>query len=248
MTTVLALLSVIIVSLLSLIGILFFSLNAKRLETILIYLVSLAAGAFFGDVFLHLIPGVIQQHGWNLAVSFYVLAGIVAFLVLEKIIHWHHCHEPAGDHHPHSFATMSLVGDGIHNFVDGVIIAASYLVSVPLGIATTIAVICHEIPQEITDFGILLYGGYSKKRALVVNLLSALTAILGAVLTLLIHRSADTAVNILIPLAIGGFIYIAGSDLVPQIQKHESLKKSVLGVLMFILGIASMAALLLLES
>ncbi len=199
-------------------------------------------------MFLHLIPGLINQCSWNLAISFYVLAGIVLFLILEKIIHWHHCHQPAGANHPHSFATMNLIGDGIHNFVDGVIIAASYLVSIQLGIATTIAVICHEIPQEITDFGILLYGGYSKTRALIVNFLSATTAILGTVLTLLIHRSIDTAVNILIPLAIGGFIYIAGSDLVPQIQKHESLKKSVLGVMMFILGIVTMAALLLLES
>ena len=240
-----AIVSVIIVSCISFIGVAFLSLNAKILERALLYLVSFAAGAFFGDVFLHLIPETVNgSGGWSIAFSLYSLAGIVFFLIIEKFIHWRHCHYPTSAEHPHPFAMMNLIGDGLHNFIDGMVIGASYLVSIPLGIATTIAVILHEIPQEIGDFGVLLHGGFSKKKAIMFNFLSATASIIGAIASLLVSAFTPALIDILIPFAIGCFLYIAGSDLIPEIQKEPALAKPYAQVLMFILGICLMAVLL----
>jgi zinc and cadmium transporter len=244
-----SLISVFIVSLISLIGVITLSIKTKKLSSFLIYLISFSAGTLLGDAFIHLLPEAVENYGLTLNLSFSILAGIIVFFILEKIIHWQHCHGTITEaHHIHPFAYMNLVGDAIHNFLDGIIIAASYLISIPAGIATTIAVLFHEIPQEIGDFGVLLHGGFSKNKALVVNFLSALTAILGAVLTLWLGTSIANLESILVPIAIGGFIYIASSDLIPQLHKHsDTIGKSLLQLLAFIAGIAVMAALLLLE-
>src|SRR3989344_8080294 len=148
--------SVLIVSVISLVGVFTLAINQKRLNKILLYLVSFSAGALLGDVFIHLIPQLIEENNFTLKTSFFALGGIVIFFTIEKIVHWQHCHMPQTKDHTHPFAIVNLVGDGVHNFLDGLIIGASYIVSLPVGIATTVAVIFHEIPQEIGDFGVLL--------------------------------------------------------------------------------------------
>lgn len=240
-------LSVLVVSLISLIGIVTLSINTKRLHKILLYLVSFAAGALLGDVFIHLIPELIEEGNFTLQTSFLILGGILIFFSIEKIVHWQHCHIPQNGGHNHPFVVTNLVGDGVHNFLDGLIIGASYLVNIPVGIATTIAVIFHEIPQEIGDFGVLLHGGFSKSKALLFNFLSALTAVAGGLIAVLASGIIPSITNYLIPLTIGGFIYIAGSDLIPELHKNFETKKSLFQIIALILGIAVMASLLLLE-
>ena len=239
--------SVLIVSLISFIGIFTFSLKAEKLKKILIYFVAFSAGALFAGAFLHLIPEVVEKAGFSLRIPIFILLGIILFFIIEKIVGWNHCHKPIAKNHVHSFAIMNLVGDMFHNFLDGLIIAASYLISIPLGIATTIAVVIHEIPQEISDFGILLHGGFSRKKALLINFATALTAVLGAIIGLLLSGFIEGVEFVLVPIAAGGFIYIAGSDLIPELHKEFQLKKSIWQLVVFILGILVMVGLLFLE-
>lgn len=234
--------SVLAVSVVSLVGILFFSASQKTLKSLLPYAVSFSAGALFGDAFIHLLPEAVEKNGFGLMVSIYLLCGIILSFIVEKVIHWRHCHFPHT--HKHSFALMNLYGDVIHNFIDGLIIAASYLASIPVGIATTLAVVFHEIPQEIGDFGVLVQGGFSKKKALLFNFAVSLTAIIGAVFALLLNNAVPATNAFLIPFAAGGFIYIAGSDLIPELHKEVEVKKSILQLATFVLGILVMVALL----
>lgn len=239
--------SVLAVSIIALIGIFFLSLKSDKLEKLLVYMISFSAGALLGDAFIHLLPEAVELSGFSLTVSFSVLAGIGFSFTAEKVIHWRHCHHPTTQKHPHHLSKMNLVGEGVHNFIDGIIIATSYLISIPVGIATTIAVVFHEIPQEISDFGVLVYGGYSKTKALLANFLIALTAILGAVITLLIGIKSQNLLIFLIPFAAGNFIYIAGSDLIPELHKETRLRVSIPQLLLFILGILVMLVLIFLE-
>lgn len=241
------LVSVMLVSLISFIGVVTLSMNAERLKQILIYLVSLSAGALFGDAFIHLLPEIVEETGWELTTSLSIMGGILTFFVLEKILHWHHYHLPHTKEQIHPFAVMNLIGDGVHNFIDGLIIGASYLVSIPVGMATTIAVGVHEIPQEIGDFGVLLHGGFSKGKAVFYNFLSALMAFLGAIVSLVLSTVVGNVTTYLIPFAAGGFIYIAGSDLIPELHKEVKVKKSLIQFIAFIVGILVMFALLGLE-
>ena len=248
MSTILyIIISVLLVSLISFVGVFTLSLNTKKLQKILLYLISFSAGALLGDTFLHLLPEIVEKNNFTIQISIYTLSGILIFFILEKFIHWQHCHgHITEENHIHPFAYTNLIGDGLHNFIDGIIIAASYLVSIPVGIATTIAVALHEIPQEIGDFGVLLHGGFTKKKALLLNFASALVALLGAILTILLGSSIKNIETILIPIAAGGFIYIAASDLIPEIHKTTGFKKSIIQLLSLILGITIMAALLFL--
>lgn len=241
------LIAVIIVSLISLVGVFALSIRQEKLEKFLIYLVSLSAGTLFGDAFIHLIPEAYEGNDGSLAISLYILSGIVAFFMMEKFVHWQHCHHIPSERHPHPFSYSILIGDGLHNFIDGMIIAAGFVVSVPLGIATTIAVVFHEIPQEIGNFGSLLYGGFSKMKALLFNFLTALTAIAGALVVLIINFDTVEITNFLVPFAAGGFVYVAGSDLIPELHKNTEPKKSFWQLATFIMGIGLMAALLILE-
>ena len=241
------LISVLVISLLAFIGIISLAVNTKRLKTVLIYLISFSAGALFGDAFIHLLPEIVESYGFSLTVSLGVLGGIVIFFVLEKIIHWQHCHLPITEEHVHPFAYMNLIGDALHNFIDGIIIAASYVISIPAGLATTLAVALHEIPQEIGDFGVLLYSGFSRSKALVLNFISALAAVLGAVLALWATTAVEQIEMLLVPIAVGGFIYIAGSDLIPELHKETRLRRSIMQIVAFLLGIGVMSILLLLE-
>ena len=204
-----SLVSVLIVSLISFVGVLTLSIKADKLKKILLYMVSFSAGALFGDAFIHLLPEVIGEFGFGVNISIYVLLGIGFSFVIEKFVQWRHCHIPTSKQHIHPFAMMNLFGDGVHNFIDGVIIGASYLASIQVGIATTIAVILHELPQEIGDFGVLLHGGFSKGKALFFNFITALTAIFGAVVALVIGSFVENITIFLVPFAAGTFIYIA---------------------------------------
>ena len=230
--------SVIVVSLISLVGVLTFSLKKEDLNKVLMYLVSFSAGGLFGDSFIHLIPEAARESGFGMHISLYILLGIIISLVVEKFLQWRHCHIPTSDEHPHSFAYINLVGDGVHNMIDGIIIGGAYLTSTSLGVATTIAVCLHEIPQEIGDFGVLVYAGMTRRRALLLNLVSASTAILGVVIALTLSAYMDNLVALLLPFAAGNFIYIAGSDLVPELQDEKQLSSSLVQLALMVLGLA----------
>ena len=237
--------SVLFVSLLSFVGVLFIAIKEEKLKKILLFLVSFAAGGLLGDSFIHLLPEAIKESGFTLGVSLAVLVGLLLFFVLEKFICWRHCHIPTSKSHPHPVVFMNLIGDGFHNFIDGAVISASFLTSFSLGIATTLAVVLHEIPQEIGDFGVLLHGGLSKTKALIFNFASALAAVGGAILVLILGERIVGVSQLLIPFTAGGFIYIAGSDLIPELHKETNLAKSLIQMVGLILGIGVMLVLLL---
>ncbi len=245
---ILSIVAVIAVSLLSLIGILTLWLNDKTLRKILLYLVSFSAGSLFGDAFIHLIPEAMETNASALNVSILILSGIFISFIVERFLQWRHCHIPTSKEHPHSFAYMNFFGDATHNLIDGIIIGGSFLVSIPLGMATTLAVIFHEIPQELGDFGVLVYGGFKKRKALWLNFLTALTAIAGALISLTIGTMMENYVPLIIPFAAGNFIYIAGSDLIPELRKDSpEPKKSILQMASLILGVIVMLLLTLIE-
>lgn len=242
-TILYTLISVGLISLVSLISIYALGLSEKLLKKILLYMVSFSTGALFGGALFHLLPEIVHEHGFTFEISLYIIIGILFSFIIEKFIHWRHCHKAEHiKNHVHSFAYMNLFGDGVHNFIDGLIIGASYLISIPVGITTTIAVILHEIPQEIGDFGVLLHGGFTKKKALLLNFLTALTAVLGAVLALIIGSYSEHLTTFLIPFAVGSFLYIAAADLIPELHKETDTKKSFLQLIMLVLGIAVIAS------
>lgn len=229
--------SVLAVSLVSLVGIVTLLLRRTLLRRILFVLVSFAVGGLFGGAFFHLIPESVEHMGIQRS-SVYVMMGIVAFFVLEKFIHWRHCH--AEDDRTHPFVAMNLIGDSVHNFMDGLLIGASYLADIGLGIATTTAIIFHEIPQELGDFGVFVHGGCSARRALAYNFLSALTAVFGAVIALIVGAEVHGFSAVLVPVAAGGFIYIAGSDLIPELKHNVSVRHSVLQLAAILAGLVIM--------
>ena len=239
-----ALISVLVVSLISLVGVFTLSLKEEKIKKYVGVFISLAVGALLGDAFIHIIPEAFETSA-HLA-GILIIAGILIFFILEKFLHWHH-HEDDKETHTHPVGKLVLFSDGIHNLIDGIIIGASFLVSIPIGIATTIAVILHEIPQEIGDFAVLIHSGFTKKRALWLNFLSALMAIIGVIISFILGTSAESFVSYFLPIAAGGFIYIAVADLIPELQKNKKLKQSILQIIIVIIGILSMLALTLLE-
>ena len=243
-----SLVSVAIVSLISLIGTLTFSLKEEDLKRMLLYLVSFSAGGLFGDAFIHLIPEAMEDSSFRIHASLLIIFGIFFSFALERFLQWRHCHILTSHEHPHPFAYMNLLGDTVHNFIDGLVIGGSYLVSIPLGVASTLAVVFHEIPQEIGDFGVLIYGRFPKSKALFFNFLTALAAILGAILALSFGFLVKGSIPILIPFAAGNFIYIAGSDLIPEIRREQpETLKSALQLTAIALGILIMFLLVFLE-
>lgn len=239
--------SVGIVSVVSLVGVFVIAVNEARLKSVLVFLVSFAVGGLFGDVFIHILPDVFENAPSRLSASFGILAGILLFFILEKFIYWRHCHSGVCLVHDRPLAILNLVGDGLHNLVDGVMIGASYSVNVTLGLTTTLAVILHEIPQEIGDYAILLSCGLSRAKALFFNFLCALLSVAGTFLALSVGQKIHDFPMWVLPLTAGGFIYIAGSDLIPELHKEVRFSRSLLQLLSVILGIGVMALLLLLE-
>ena len=219
------------------IAVLFMFFKKEILDKILIFLVSLSAGALMGGAFLHLLPEASEVMSIDSLFGVFLISFIIFFLI-EKILHWRHCHE--ADCPVHTFGYMNLVGDSIHNFIDGLVIASVFMVDIRLGIVTTLAVAIHEIPQEIGDYGVLIYAGFKKKTALILNYVVALTVVLGGIAGYLLFSSLENFLPFLMPFAAGGFVYIAASDLMPEIRKESNLKKSIISFFVFILGITIM--------
>jgi zinc and cadmium transporter len=238
-----AIISVIVVSLVSLVGLATIPVKPEYIKRHIYIIVSLAVGALLGDAFIHLLPEGFEIFDNKVLFSLLIIAGILIFFIIEKYLHWHHHGED--EEHDHPVGKMVLLSDSIHNLIDGMIIASSYMISVEVGIATTLAVILHEIPQEIGDFGILMHYGYSKSRALWLNFISALTAVVGALIVFLIGQNSETVSLWLIPIAGGGFIYIALSDLIPELHKKSgNLAHSLLQIIMILIGVGTMLTLL----
>ncbi|MBI5139755.1 ZIP family metal transporter [Candidatus Nomurabacteria bacterium] len=240
-----ALLGVVVVSLVSLVGVFTLSIKEEVIRKYIFFLVSLAVGALLGDVFIHLIPEAFETFKNPLVFSLLIIGGIILFFILEKFLHWHHHGDDTQNIHP--VGKLVLFSDGVHNFIDGVIIGISFMASFPLGVATTLAVILHEIPQEIGDFAVLLHAGYTRKRALWLNFLSALTAVLGTLTAFVLGEAGESFTNWVLPLAAGGFIYIAMTDLIPELQKTKEKNQSFLQIFSLILGVVLMVGLVFLE-
>ncbi len=228
-----------LVSLVSLVGIFTLAIKEKFLPKILFCLIGFSAGALIGSAFLHILPECLENNQSNSVFS-YLILGIIIFFIMERFLHWRHCHEE-GMCRTHAFTYLTLVGDGFHNFIDGMVIAASFVVSFQLGVVTTLAIILHEIPQELSDFAILVYGGFTHKKALLFNFASALMAMLGACVGYFINDYIQGFSNLILPLTAGGFIYIATSDLIPELHKEKDLKRSMAAFSAFLLGIVFMA-------
>jgi zinc and cadmium transporter len=238
------LVSVIIVSLISIIVALPLIIKKKISKRTLLFFLSISVGVLLSTVFMDFLPEV-MSHDYSIKIAFFILFGFLVMFILEKFVHFHHhkkCEDDnCGHGHAYNLAPINLIGDGIHNFIDGLVIAGSYAVDITLGITATISIIFHEIPQEIADFGVLLYSGMSKKKALLFNLLSAATAIIGTITGIILIGKLDGFIDFIIPFAAGNFIYIAASNLVPQLHRHCKLKDSLLHLFAIVLGISIIA-------
>lgn len=242
--------SVIVVSLVSFVGVALFLWDERVIRRVTLYLVSFSTGAILGDVFLHMLPEILEESGresFSLALRS-VLVGVVLSFALEKLIRWRHCHHfPLHDHdhdHCHAAGLMTLLGDGVHNFIDGVIIAVSFLAGPQIGITSTLAVIFHEIPQEVGNFAVLLHDGYSRGRALFFNFLSALMALFGVLVVVIAEFPAAYLPIALLPFAAGNFLYIAGADLIPELHRESGFRQALLQLLSMVAGIGVMWLLL----
>jgi len=203
-------------------------------------LVAYATGTLLGAAFLGMIPKALERVA-PLAVSGTVLAGIVLFFLLEKLVLWRHCHDRDCAVHGRQGGKLILIGDAFHNFVDGVVIAAAFLISVPVGIATALAVIAHEIPQELGDFAILLASGMAKSRAFATNLLSSLATIPGVLLGWFWLDEMRGAIPYILALSAASFIYIAVADLVPGLHQRTGARATLLQLALMLAGIATIA-------
>lgn len=242
------------IALLSLTGIAFLFLGGRKPGRWLLSLVALSTGAMLGNAVFHLLPESIESGelaGLDLMQTLLVLVGgfVLSFL-FEQAFSAHHCHSDAHhgsevpSHHCHEeirpFAPLVLWTDALHNFIDGLIIAASFSVSPALGVTTTLAVALHEVPQELGDFAVLVYGGYRRKRALALNFLSASTVVVGGVAGYYLASGVSSAIPILLPFAAGSFLYVAAADLLPELKHDEDARETALHVTIFLLGLAMM--------
>jgi len=234
MNYIIAIIASIVVSLGSFVGAITLLLNEKVLNKVLVVLISFSAGVLIGGTFLHLIPEAVEHGSDKVDIFSLVILGFVLFFLLEKYFYWRHCHKGEQcEIHTHPVAYLILLGDGIHNFIDGIIIGSSFYTDIKLGVISTLMIILHEIPQELGDFGVLLYGGLTKFKALFYNFLSAVTAILGTIIGFFVSQNVHNVVVYLLPVAAGGFIYTAASDLVPAIQKQKELKTANISLFLF---------------
>lgn len=225
-----------LVSLMSFCGVLFLVFKRNFLEKILIFLIAFSAGSMMGSAFFDLIPESMEIMPTD-KVFIYLVVGFCLFFLLEKIFYWRHCHDLEGKCKEHAFSYLNLIGDGFHNFIDGIVIAASFAIDVKLGITTTVAVLLHELPQEIGDFSVLVYGGMNKIKALFFNFLSGFLAVIGVFVFDIFKSQAIFTSGFIVPIAAGGFLYISASDLIPQLHQHKEIKSSALNYIFFVLGI-----------
>jgi zinc and cadmium transporter len=250
-TVVSAIAASLAVSVCSLSGLFALWLQPETLKRIVPYLVALAVGVLLGDAFIHLIPDAVNRHGSVAEVCLMTLVGVFCFFVLEKFVRWRHDHRQDFSTTPDDIrpmAKMNLVGDAIHNFVDGILIGGSFLVDPAIGVTTTLAIIAHEIPQEIGDVGALVYGGYSPKQAVLFNYYCSLTVLAGAIFTLLLSQIAESSLLFLLPIAAGGFIYIAATDMIPALHEHSTIPNLIGQSTIFALGIGFMQSIIVLEN
>lgn len=215
---------------------LFFS--EATLKKILLPLVALAAGTLLGGALLHMIPAAIEESGNQPEIYLWILVGFTLFLALEQFLHWHHCHRAPSEHRPLTY--LILIADGLHNFIGGLAVAGAFLIDVRVGVSTWLAAAAHEVPQELGDFGILIHGGWKKGKALLYNLLSALTFLVGGLVAYAASFTID--VTFLLPFAAGNFIYIAAADLIPEIKHETNPTLNVVHFCSFLSGVALLLA------
>ncbi len=236
-----ALLSVILISFISLSGAVLFFACGKFINKVILVLVAFAAGTLLGASFFDLLPEAVEKG--SASIFSYVLVGMLIFFAMERYIHWHHCHSgnDIKKHHPMTY--LNLIGDAFHNFVDGCLIAAGFIVSFPLGLVTSFAITMHEIPQEISDFAILIHGGFSKKKAIFFNFIFSLTSVLGVIITFVFASQVNGLIPVILAVAAGGFIYLATADLIPEIHKETNRKNIILQSAALLLGVLLIAVL-----
>ncbi len=223
------------------------SLKESTLHRILFVLMAFSAGSILGAAYFDLLPEALKLVE-EASVFVLITLGFVLFFFLERFIYWYHGHghetdisqEIADPAAAKEFAYLNLVGDGIHNFIDGMIIAASYLIGLSVGLATTVAVIFHELPQELGDYGILVYAGFKRSRALLLNFAVALTVVLGGIFAVIFVETVEALSGVLIALSAGGFIYLSASELIPELHKEKDFKKSAVQFVIFMMGIVLM--------
>jgi len=221
----------------SLIGSLAVVLSKKLFNQLIPNLVAFSAGALIGGAVLHLVPESVEELGNQSSTFLLILAGIVLFYVLEQFIHWHHCHKESHEHkHPVSY--LILFADAVHNLIDGLAVGAAFLINPAVGFSTLIAVLAHEIPQELGDFGILIHSGWKVSKALIFNFISSLTFLVGGLIVYFV--AGDINVSYLLPFAAGTFIYIAAVDLIPEIKSNGELKAKFSYFAFFIAGLLVM--------
>lgn len=227
----------ILMSAIALVGSVTLILDKVTLQRLLMPLVAFSAGSLIGGAFLHMIPAGLAKSGVSVSFFLWVLAGFTLFFALEQLLHWHHCHR-ASAHCKQPLNYLILLGDGLHNFIGGLAVAGTFLIDIRLGITAWLAAAAHEVPQELGDFGVLVHGGFSKRKALMFNVLSALTFLLGGIVAYIASANIDIA--FLVPFAAGNFIYIGASDLVPELNKHESSTGNAINFISFVIGLSLM--------
>lgn len=225
----------VLMSVIAMVGSITLVLKTETLNRLMLPLVAFAAGSLIGGAFFHMIPAALDAGKSSLGIGLLIVAGFTVFFVLEQGLHWHHCHRAQADcKQPLTY--LILIGDGLHNFLGGLAIAGTFLIDIRLGITSWLAAAAHEVPQELGDFGVLVHGGWSRRKALLFNVLSGLTFLLGGLLAYGLSFEID--VSWLIPFAAGNFLYIGASDLVPEVNKHDDLKSNFVHLLAFVLGLA----------
>ncbi|MFB6215813.1 MAG: ZIP family metal transporter [Candidatus Aenigmatarchaeota archaeon] len=232
----------VLISFMAWMGSLTLFMREELLDKILLVLVALSAGTLTGGAFLHLLPKTVSRMGSISPVIIFIptMVGFSIFFALEQFIHWHHHHSTKHDKEP--FTYMILISDGIHNYIDGLVIAGSFMINFQLGLITSFIVALHEIPQEIGDFGVLVYGGFKKMKALVLNYVTAATVILGGISGYFLYTAVEGITIYILPFAAGSFIYIAASGLIPEIKDCETWQKSAINFTVFLMGVSLMLA------
>jgi zinc and cadmium transporter len=240
-----ALLSIAAISGMSLVGLFTLSLSDTNMQRFTKPMVSVAVGVMLGNAFIHMIPEAFEKLGNGTTVPLLIIGGIILFFIVERMLHCRHeCSKP---HESHDIGLMSLTADMLENFIDGIIVGAAYLVSIEAGIAATIAVFVHEIPTEMTDFSVLVHSGFDRKRALLLNMASSVTAFIGVILALSIGSSVTNFAAYVLPVAAGCFIYLAAGGLIPRFLKNNSLSGSFMHIALMAFGVAAMLALKFIE-
>jgi len=225
----------------AMVGSVLFLMTEANFKKLLLPLVALSAGTLIGGAFLHLVPEGLESFKGDSYVFFlWLLAGFLVFFALEQIIHWHHCQNADADCKA-PLGYLILIGDSLHNFIGGLAVAGTFLIDIRLGITTLLAAAAHEVPQELGDFAVLLHAGWSRKSALLLNMLSGLTFLIGGLVAYGASKNLD--ITFLVPFAAGNFIYIGASDLIPEVNKHHHLSENIKNFLAFVAGLALMMAL-----